>query len=159
MASFVLKILSLVLGIFFVFIGTLKLTPSVNQDLYKEMRKTFIRSTKVFPLVKQTGWKPNPHTYRKAVGGAEVVCGVILAAVPGPLKEASNVLLMLLMANDIYAHYALNDGMEKMSLQIVMVLLLTCRLIIHLQIKAREIDEAHAKETEEARLLEEKKEE
>lgn len=77
----------------------------------------------------------------------------------GPLKEASNVLLMLLMLNDIYAHYALNDGMEKMSLQIVMVLLLTCRLIIHLQIKAREIDEAQAKETEAARLLEDKKEE
>ena len=46
-------------------------------------RKTFIRKSKVFPLVKQTGWKPNPHTYRKAVGTAEVVCGAILAFVPG----------------------------------------------------------------------------
>ena len=46
-------------------------------------RKTFIRKSKVFPLVKQTGWKPNPHTYRKAVGTAEVVCGAVLAFVPG----------------------------------------------------------------------------
>jgi hypothetical protein len=33
--------------------------------------------------VKQTGWKPNPHTYRKAVGTSEVVCGAVLAFVPG----------------------------------------------------------------------------
>lgn len=46
-------------------------------------RKTFIRKSKVFPLIKQTGWKPNPHTYRKAVGTAEVCFGAVLAFVPG----------------------------------------------------------------------------
>jgi hypothetical protein len=37
MAAFVLRVLSLTLGLFFIFVGTLKLTPSVNDELYKEM--------------------------------------------------------------------------------------------------------------------------
>ncbi|XP_076467283.1 putative acetylcholine receptor chaperone [Babylonia areolata] len=138
MASIVLRILALTLGLFFVFVGTIKLTPSVNSDIYKEMRKTFIRKSKVFPLVKQTGWKPNPHTYRKAVGTAEVVCGAVLAFVPGALKEMSNVALLGIMLNDIYAHYSLDEGLEKMSPSIVFALLLTCRIIIYLQALAAE---------------------
>ncbi|XP_046566175.1 novel acetylcholine receptor chaperone-like [Haliotis rubra] len=133
MASIVLRVMSLTLGLFFVFVGTIKLTPSVNGEIYKEMRKTYIRNSKVFPLVKQTGWKPNPHTYRKAVGTAEVVCGILLAFVPGALKEASNVVLLTITVNDIYAHFALDEGLEKMSPAIVFALLLTCRLIIFLQ--------------------------
>lgn len=38
------------------------------------------------------------------------------------------------MLNDIYAHYALDEGLEKMSPSIVFALLLTCRLIIYLQV-------------------------
>ncbi|KAL5009685.1 hypothetical protein ScPMuIL_011990 [Solemya velum] len=105
------------------------------------MRKTYIKSAKVFPLVKQTGWKPNPHVYRKAIGTSEVVCGAVLAAIPGPLKEAANIALVLLMLQDIYTHYSLDEGMERMSLPIVFVLLLTCRIIVNLQIKSREMDE------------------
>ncbi|XP_041350632.1 transmembrane protein 35A-like isoform X2 [Gigantopelta aegis] len=97
------------------------------------LRKTYIRNSKVFPLVKQTGWKPNPHTYRKAIGTAEVVCGVLLAFVPGSLKEAANIVLLTIMVNDIYAHFALDEGIDKMSPAIVFALLLTCRLIIFLQ--------------------------
>ncbi|XP_025098076.1 transmembrane protein 35A-like [Pomacea canaliculata] len=138
MASLVLRVLALTLGLFFVFVGTIKLTPSVNTEIYKEMRKTFIRKSKVFPLIKQTGWKPNPHTYRKAVGTAEVCFGAVLAFVPGALKEVSNVFLLGIMLNDIYAHYALDEGLEKMSPSIVFALLLTCRLIIYLQTLAAE---------------------
>ena len=46
-------------------------------------RKVFIKSAKVFPFVAQTGWKPNPNMYRKIVGSLEVVCGLLLAVVPG----------------------------------------------------------------------------
>ncbi|KAK7480693.1 hypothetical protein BaRGS_00028061 [Batillaria attramentaria] len=86
----------------------------------------------------QTGWKPNPHTYRKAVGTAEVVCGAVLAFVPGALKEVSNVALLGIMLNDIYAHYSLDEGLEKMSPSIVFALLLTCRIVIFLQALAAE---------------------
>ena len=37
MASLVLKVLGLTLGVFFIFVGTIKLTPSVNSEIYKEM--------------------------------------------------------------------------------------------------------------------------
>lgn len=40
MASLVLRVLALTLGLFFVFVGTIKLTPSVNTEIYKEMVKT-----------------------------------------------------------------------------------------------------------------------
>ena len=51
-------------------------------------------------------------------------------------------LMIILMINDIYSHYALDDGLEKGSLSIVFLLLLTCRLIIHLQIRSRELQVA-----------------
>ncbi|KAK3717905.1 hypothetical protein RRG08_053105 [Elysia crispata] len=133
MASVVLKVLGITLGLFFIFVGTIKLTPSVNSDIYKEMRKTYIRNSKVFPLVKQTGWKPNPHTYRKTVGSTEIICGALLAFLPGPLKEVANVCLLTITLNDIYAHWALDEGLDKMSPAIVFSLLLTCRLVIFLQ--------------------------
>lgn len=60
----------------------------------------------------------------------------------GPLKEAANVLMILLSCLDIYSHYALDEGLDKMSLSVVFFLLLTCRLIIRLQMKARELEEA-----------------
>ena len=37
MASTVLKVLGFTLGVFFIFVGTIKLTPSVNAEIYKEM--------------------------------------------------------------------------------------------------------------------------
>jgi hypothetical protein len=138
MASVVLKVLSLTLGLFFIFVGTLKLTPSVNGEIYKEMRKTYIRNSKVFPLVKQTGWKPNPHTYRKTVGSLEIICGALLAFLPGPVKEAANIFLLAITLNDIYAHYSLDEGLDKMSPAIVFALLLSCRLVIFLQALAAE---------------------
>jgi hypothetical protein len=46
--------------------------------------------------------------------------------------------MILIFCLDIYSHYALDEGLDKMSLSVVFFLLLMCRLIIHLQMKARE---------------------
>lgn len=35
--TIVLKSLSILLGLFFVFVGTLKLTPHISKDLYKDL--------------------------------------------------------------------------------------------------------------------------
>ncbi|OWF40182.1 transmembrane protein 35A-like [Mizuhopecten yessoensis] len=142
MASFVLRVLSLTLGIFFIFIGTLKLSPSINDELYRQMRRSFIKSANVFPLWKLTGWRPSPHMYRKMFGGTEIICGVILVAIPGPLKDVVNVVMLLMMLLDVYTHWALDEGLDKMSLSIVFLLLLTCRLIVYLQVKLRNMEEA-----------------
>ena len=61
--------------------------------------------------------------------------------ITGPLKEAANVLMILLTVNDIYCNWALDNSLDKMSLSIVFFFLLMCRLIIYLQFKAKEIEE------------------
>lgn len=50
MASVVLKSLSILLGIFFIFVGTTKLTPRVSKELYKE-------------LVRKPMWIRTQHSY------------------------------------------------------------------------------------------------
>lgn len=137
------------IGFFFILVGTLKLTPAISEEVYREMRKTFIRDAKVFPFNEQTGFKPDPHVYRKFIGVNEVVCGLILALVPGPLKQLSNIILFLQMCGAVYTHYALKEGMDKMTPALVFGLLLGCRYIVHLQVRAREqrlLKEAAAKE-------------
>ncbi len=44
MRSLPLAALSLLLGFFFVFVGTIKLTPKVNPDVYKDMVIIFVYS-------------------------------------------------------------------------------------------------------------------
>ncbi|KAL4233842.1 DoxX-like [Mactra antiquata] len=146
MASFVVKVLSITLGLFFIFVGLLKLSPVVNKELYKEMRKQYIRMAKVFPLVDITGWKPNAHIYRKVIASVEVTCGTILVLIPGPLKVLANILMILLYANDILAHAQIKDGLQRMSLPIVFILLLSCRLLIYYQEVQREKKEKLEKE-------------
>lgn len=48
--------------------------------------------------------------------------------------------MILIACLDVYSHYALDEGLDKMSLSVVFFLLLMCRLIIHLQMKAREYE-------------------
>ncbi|KAL3883319.1 hypothetical protein ACJMK2_029594 [Sinanodonta woodiana] len=141
MASGVIRILSVTLGLFFIFVGILKICPIINTDLYRDMRKVFIRAAKVFLFHSWTGWKPNPHTYRKVVGVLEIVTGAVLTFIPGPAKDVANVLMILLSCNEVYAHYITDEKQERMSLPLVFVLLLCCRLIITLQLRAQERDE------------------
>jgi len=37
MANVVLTVLSMTIGFFFILVGTLKLTPAVNEEVYREM--------------------------------------------------------------------------------------------------------------------------
>ena len=53
-------------------------------------RKVFIKYAKVFPLIVQTGFKPNAHMYRKVFGTTEVVCGVLLSIIPGNIKMTNS---------------------------------------------------------------------
>ena len=47
MASVVLKSLSILLGIFFIFVGTTKLTPRVSKELYKDLVSNVVIWTRV----------------------------------------------------------------------------------------------------------------
>ena len=58
--------------------------------------------------------------------------------IPGPLKVAANILMIFVNANDVLAHSQIKDGLQRMSLPIVFILLLTCRLLIQYQENKRE---------------------
>ncbi|XP_013400408.1 transmembrane protein 35A isoform X1 [Lingula anatina] len=142
MASSALTMLSMTIGFFFILMGTMKLTPAVNEEVHRELRKMFIRDAKVFPLSTLTGWKPNAHMYRKVVGGLEVVCGIMLAILPGPVKQISNVVLLLLMLVSVYTTLAKGEKMDRATPSIVFGLLLGCRLFIYYQVRNREEKDA-----------------
>ncbi|ELU03263.1 hypothetical protein CAPTEDRAFT_181278 [Capitella teleta] len=152
MANTVLTVLSMTIGFFFILIGSLKIAPALNDEVYREMRKVFIRHAKVFPFQELTGWKPNAQSLRKFVGTTEVVCGVILVMIPGSLKEIANVILFFIMTGAVYGHFMLKEGMDKMTPALVFSLLLACRFIVHLQVKAREQRQLRELERAEAAL-------
>ncbi|XP_064627744.1 novel acetylcholine receptor chaperone-like [Lineus longissimus] len=129
----VLTILGLTLGFFFIFMGTIKLTPIFNEDIYRQMRKMFIRETKVFPFSGMTGWKPDPHVYRKCVGCLEVVCGVTMAFIPGVVKNIANILLFIEMIGAAYTHWALEEPFDRLTPSLIFGMLLACRFIMNKQ--------------------------
>lgn len=138
MASIALTVLTLTLGMFFIFVGQFKVTPTFFPDVHEDMRREFGRVNKVFPFYQQTGWRPFAKNYRMAVGIAEIVCGAILVLIPGRLKQLANVILLLIMLGAVYTHYVLHDKFERMAPGLVFSLLLITRLIIHRQVTQRE---------------------
>ncbi|CAF4734096.1 unnamed protein product [Rotaria sp. Silwood1] len=83
MGSIALTVLTLTLGMFFIFVGQFKITPKFFPDVHEDMRREFGRVNKVFPFYQVTGWRPFAKNYRLTVGIAEVVCGAILVLIPG----------------------------------------------------------------------------
>ena len=138
MGSIVLTTLSLFLGLFFIFIGTIKVTPQVSKELHREIRRDFVQYAKVFPFQETGGFKVSPKQYRLAVGYFEIGTGLVLAVIPGFLKQIANFLLLLLTLTDFYTHAAIADKFERTAPSIVFSLMLSCRLIIYWQVKKRD---------------------
>nr|CAG4645936.1 EOG090X0IKQ [Lynceus sp. MCZ IZ 141354] len=138
MGVFVVKSLSVFLGLFFVFVGVLKLSPIVSRELHKDLRKEYVRYAKVFPLAQALNFKVPPKWYRRVVGGTEIMSGLILAFIPhGRLKQVANVTLILFMLGAIYTHWILDDKFERVAPALVFFFMLTCRLIVDWQLKYR----------------------
>lgn len=141
MKSLVLTTLSLFLGLFFIFVGSMKVTPNINREMHREIRRNFVQYSKVFPTTKYMGLKMSPKWYRLAVGWAEVVCGTTLVLVPGRVKQVANVVLLILMLGALYTHAALQDKFERMAPSIVFTLMLGCRLVVYYQVRRRQLAE------------------
>lgn len=156
MGSLVLTTLSVFLGMFFVFMGSIKLSQQINREMHREVRRQFVRYAKVVPFATALGLKVSPKHYRLFIGWLELIAGLSLAFIPGRVKQLSNVLLILMTFGGIYSHYMIGDKFEsKLSLicslkelkiyivigiapLIVFTLMLSCRLIISFQVKRRE---------------------
>lgn len=151
MKSIVLTVLSVFLGLFFVFVGVLKVSPAVNREMHREIRKNFVQFAKAFPFASLAGVKVSPKYYRTAVGWIEIVTGLILALIPGCMKQVANIVLLLVTLLALYTHLMVETKFERIAPSIVFTLMLVCRLVVYYQIKRRTIREAQKKSSRESK--------
>ncbi|ALC44399.1 CG13920 [Drosophila busckii] len=137
--TIVLKSLSVLLGLFFIFVGTLKLTPHISKDLYKDLRTEYVKYAKVFPLTAFFGVKIPSKWYRRTVGILEIVCGLAMALIPyHKVKNVANVTLLLLMLLGIYQHWMVSDPFERSGPALVFTFMLGGRLVVWYQTSRKE---------------------
>ncbi len=142
MSKIVLKSLSILLGAFFIFLGVLKISPKISKDLHKDLRTEYAKYAKVFPMSKMLDLKLPSKWYRRAVGGLEILSGLILLLVPSRhAKNAANVLLLGLKGLNVYSHWAISDEFERTAPTLVFLLMLSCRLVVDWQLSRRPDDE------------------
>lgn len=81
----------------------------------------------------------------------------VLSFFTGPLKEVANIILFIAMCGAVYTHYALKEGVDKMTPALVFGLLLGCRFIVHLQVRARTAKQQKLLEARQEKPYDEKK--
>ncbi|KDR11826.1 hypothetical protein L798_14251 [Zootermopsis nevadensis] len=145
MGSIVLKSLSVLLGIFFIFVGVMKITSQVSKDLHKDLRKEYVKYAKVFPLSEALDFKVPSKWYRRIIGTLEIVCGLAMAFVPSnAVKQGANIILLIMMMMAVYSHYMVNDKFERIAPALVFLFMLTGRLVIDWQLRRKEQTEVIA---------------
>ena len=109
----VLITLSLFLGMFFIFIGLIKLTPALNTDIHREIRRSFARYVKVVPVFSSFGWKISPKLYRQTIGCIEIIAGSILAFFNNRKGFYANLLLLTITLGAMYTHWKVGDEVDS----------------------------------------------
>ncbi|XP_061870252.1 transmembrane protein 35B [Colius striatus] len=100
--------LRVLLGLFFLLTGVLKLSDQLSVDLHQHMKSQFVRFAEVFPL-KAFGLALEPGRYLEVVGWTEAVAGLLLAIGPQLLQEISNFVLSVVMIGAIYTLLVLRE--------------------------------------------------
>ncbi|NXJ88866.1 TM35B protein, partial [Corythaixoides concolor] len=100
--------LRVLLGLFFLGTGAVKLSDQLSADLHRHMKSQFVRFAEVFPL-KEFGFVPEAGRYLEVVGWVEVVAGLLLAVGPQLLQEISNFVLSVVMIGAIYTLLVLRE--------------------------------------------------
>ena len=146
MGSIVLHTLSIFLGLYFVLVGVLKVTPVLHSDMHRELRRQFVQFSKLVPLADHFGWNISPKVYRCCVGYTEICCGILLSLVPlRRLKQCANSVLLLLTILMIHAHYMNSDKFDRVAPALVFFFMLSCRLVVSWQVARREAATSKAK--------------
>ncbi|KAM4696755.1 putative acetylcholine receptor chaperone [Rhinophrynus dorsalis] len=123
--------LSMTLGLFFVFMGTIKLTPRLSKDAYSEMKRAYKSYVKALPGLKKLG--VSSVFLRKTIGSLELACGIVLTLVPGRPRDAANFILLLLVLVVLFFHQLVGDPLKRYAHALVFGILLTCRLLVSCQ--------------------------
>nr|CAG4636659.1 EOG090X0IKQ [Eubosmina coregoni]SVE70174.1 EOG090X0IKQ [Eubosmina coregoni] len=136
MASIVLRSLSIFLGLFFIFVGIMKITPYISKDLHKDLRQEYVKYAKIIPLARWLNVKIPSKWYRRVVGGLEIFAGIALTFIPHKrTKQVANVILLLLMLGAILLHWMVDDKLERSAPALVFFFMLTCRLVVEWQLQ------------------------
>ncbi|RZC35083.1 transmembrane protein 35 [Asbolus verrucosus] len=143
MGSIVLKSLSILLGLFFIFVGFIKLSSYISKDLHKDLRKEYVKYAKVFPLAEALDFKIPSKWYRRTVGALEIICGLAMAFVPNhKIKNGANICLLVLTLMAVYSHYMVADKLERTAPALVFLFMLSGRLVVYYQLTRKEVDRA-----------------
>ncbi|XP_022902195.1 novel acetylcholine receptor chaperone [Onthophagus taurus] len=138
MGTIVLKSLSVLLGLFFVFVGLLKISSFLSKDLHKDLRKEYVKYAKVFPFAEMMNMKIPSKWYRRTVGASEIVCGLAMALIPSnKVKNWANICLLLLTLMAVYSHYMVEDKLERTAPALVFLFMLSGRLVVYWQLQNR----------------------
>ncbi|XP_072098159.1 novel acetylcholine receptor chaperone [Mobula birostris] len=121
-------VLSVALGLFFVFMGTVKLTPRLSRDAFSEMKRAYKEYAKALPVLKKMGI--SSILLRKLIGTLEVTCGIVMTLVPGRPKDVANFMLLLVVLAVLFFHQLVGDPLKRYAHALVFGILLTCRLLI-----------------------------
>ncbi|XP_023012660.1 novel acetylcholine receptor chaperone isoform X1 [Leptinotarsa decemlineata] len=141
MGSIVLRSLSILLGLFFIFVGLIKISSVLSKDLHKDLRKEYVKYAKVFPFSEMMDFKIPSKWYRRTVGALEMICGAAMAFIPNhKIKNASNIILLLLTLMAVYSHYMVADKLERTAPALVFLFMLSGRLVVYFQLQRREED-------------------
>ncbi|NWW95622.1 TM35B protein, partial [Rhynochetos jubatus] len=100
--------LRVLLGLFFLLTGAVKLSDRLSPDVHRHMQSEFVRFAEVCPL-KELGFTLEPDRYLEVVGWVEVVTGLLLAFGPQLLQEISNFILSVIMIGAIYTLLVLRE--------------------------------------------------
>lgn len=117
-SNLVLVTLSTFLGGFFVFYGLLKVSPAVSAEMHRELRRSFVKLSKVVPLLPALlgllgGGRLSPRHLRLGVGYSEIFWGAALALGPGRLKMVANLILLILSLNATYCNCLVDEAFDR----------------------------------------------
>lgn len=138
-SNIVLKSLSILLGLFFIFVGIMKIGPYLSKELHRDLRKEYVKYAKVFPLTTLFDIKIASKWYRRVVGSLEMLSGLAMMVIPNhKVKNAANITLLSLMLLAVYSHYMVNDPFERCGPALVFTFMLGGRLVVWYQTSRRE---------------------
>lgn len=78
MASLALHLLTVSLGVFFVFLGHLHITGQFFPELHTQIKNEYGKFNKEFPFHRLTGWRPYARDYRLGFGVMQMISGALL---------------------------------------------------------------------------------
>ncbi|CAF0760341.1 unnamed protein product [Didymodactylos carnosus] len=148
MASLGLHLLTIVLGVFFIFLGHLKVTPQFFPEYHNYIKNEFGKYNKEFPFYRQTNFRPYAKNYRLGVGITEMICGALLILGGGFLKTLSNIILLALTVVATLTFQKLHYSIEYTAPILLTTFLLVARMLMALKSKTVEVVKSAKKNVE-----------